>query len=837
MLVVELVLKALSRSKSFSLIFILNFCLAIAALSYLQFFKGSIDTSLETKAKSLLGADIVISSRFPITDTQIEDIKKQLPEIKNFQQGISTVSMISSNKRARLMELVKIEEGFPYYGGLVFQDNSTYPQGELIATLPKENEVWVYEEVLDLLGLKSGDTVQIASRDFVIQKIIVEDSLKAVSFSGFMPKIYITQKGLENTKLLQFGSTARYKLNYQFVKDLDNDTLEKIENSLEENVDQNLKVLSPNDGKDRLLRVLNFITNFLSLVSLVSFFLGLVGLIYLYSGYLRKHQKDITVLNDLGLSKKHLILTYLLHLFVLIMISSIIVFSLITISAQFLGPIVQKLVDFEFDFSLDYLFFLKSAFVLFVLSLSVGLPLILPLLQREKQSFIKTIISFIPFLLFLLLLSHWVTPAKNIGFYFASSVLVLIIFFFTIGSFILKKVDFSGHFENLALSLAFKNITRQNKTSLTLFTAIVLCTTFFSLIPQVGSSLSNALTLSVEDRPRFFVIDAKENQLKDIQTQVENIGAKLENTSPMIRARIIKINDIDFTKHTLKNADKKLKNDKNELKNATVNLSYRDDLKKSEKIIEGRAFSGVYDSQDFSKPIELSVEKNYASRRGIKLGDSITFDVLGLQIQTKVVNIRSVQWNEFVPNFFFILQEGAINDAPKTILATISSGDYDASKMLITLADTFPSLTVIDVKSLFESFASLVKNVTTITDKMSLYSIIIGLLMSFIIIQYQMNLQKNNILRLKMIGVKNKTIRNSFLIEFGLIALSASSFGIILGSIGSYIISKELFESYWDFRPDILLLYFFFIPILTLVIVSFFTSKIIHQKENLLFGE
>ncbi|MGB3750383.1 MAG: FtsX-like permease family protein, partial [Arcobacteraceae bacterium] len=654
MLIVELVLKALSRSKSFSLIFIFNFCLAIAALSYLQFFKGSIDSSLETKAKSLLGADIVISSRFPITDTQIEDIKTKLPEIKHFNQGISTVSMISSNKRARLMELVKIEENFPYYGGLVFEDSSNYPQGELIANLPKENEVWVYKEVLDLLGLQNGDTIQIANQDFFIQKIITEDSLKAISFSGFMPKIYISQKGLEKTKLLQFGSTARYKLNYKFTKNLDNDTLEKIENELKKSVDQNLRVLSPNDGKDRLLSVLNFITNFLSLVSLVSFFLGLVGLIYLYSGYLRKHQKDITVLNDLGFSKKNLILTYLLHLFVLIMISSIIVFSLITISAQFLGPIVQKLVDFEFNFSLDYLFFLKSIVVLFVLSLSVGLPLILPLLQREKRSFFKTVVSFIPFLLFLLLLSHFVTPAKNIGFYFAGSVLVLIIIFFAIGSFILKRVDFSGHFENLSLSLAFKNITRQNKTSLTLFTAIVLCTTFFSLIPQVGSSLSNALTLSVEDRPRFFVIDAKEDQLNDIQTQVNNLGADLENSSPMIRARIIKINDIDFTKHALDKADQKLKNDKNELKNATVNLSYRNEIKKSENIIEGRAFSGVYDSQDFSKPVELSVEKNYASRRGIELGDSITFDVLGLQVQTKVVNIRSVKWNEFVPNFFFI---------------------------------------------------------------------------------------------------------------------------------------------------------------------------------------
>ena len=834
MLIIELVLKALSRSKSFSLIFILNFCLAIASLSYLQFFKGSMENSLQSKSKSLLGADIVITSRFPITDDQIEDIKNKLPQIKSFNKGLSTVSMIASNERARLMEVVKINEDYPFYGGLIFKDKSVYPNG---IEIPKSNEIWVYQEVLDLLAVKKNEKLKIGNESFIIKKVIKEDSLKAVSFSGFMPKIYISEEGLKKTKLLQFGSTARYKLNYLFEKNFSNDELEIIENKVEKNIDQNLRVLSPNDGRDRLLRVLNFLTNFLSLVSLISFFLGLVGLIYLYSGFLRKHQKDITVLSDIGLSKKNLCFTYLLHLFILISISTIIVFLFISLSAQFIAPIVQKLVGFEFDFILDYYFFLKSSLVLLLLSLSVGLPLILPLLQKEKRGFYKIILSFIPFLGVLLVLSHFVTPIKYVGFFFALAVLILIILFFTIGSFILKRFDFTGHLENLSLSLAVKNITRQNKTSLTLFTAILLCTSFFSLIPQVGSSLSNALSLSIEDRPRFFVVDAKEEQIENMAMQINKIGGKLENLSPMIRGRIIKVNDVDFTKHSLKNADEKLKADNNELKNRTVNLSYRNELKKSEEIIEGRKFSGVYNSADFTKPIELSIEKSYAKRRGINLGDRIVFDILGLELETVVVNIRSVKWTEFVPNFFFVLQEGAIEDAPKTILATISRGEYNASEMLIKLSDTYPSLTVIDVKDLFETFANLVKNVTSITDKMSLYSIIIGLLMSFIIIQYQMNLQKNNILRLKMIGIKNKTIRNSFLIEFGLISLSASSLGIVLGSLGSYTISSILFESYWDFRPDILLIYFFFIPILTILIVSFFTSKMINQKENILFGE
>ena len=234
MLILELVYKALARSKSFSIIFILNFSLAIASLSYLQFFKGSMESSLDVKSKSLLGADIVISSRFPITDEQKLKIKEKLPQIKNFDEGLSTVSMIASSKRARLMELVKVNQGYPYYGGLVFQDKSIFPNGQ---ALPKDNEIWVYQEVLKLLELKKGETLKIGTKSFIIKKVITTDSSKSVSFSGFMPKIYISEEGLNSTGLLQFGSTANYKLNYKFKDTLDNDQLEVLENELESNID------------------------------------------------------------------------------------------------------------------------------------------------------------------------------------------------------------------------------------------------------------------------------------------------------------------------------------------------------------------------------------------------------------------------------------------------------------------------------------------------------------------------------------------------------------------------------------------------------------------------
>lgn len=54
-----------------------------------------------------------------------------------------------------------------------------------------------------------------------------------------MPKVYISEEGLK-TELLQFGSTARYKLNYLFQEEFTNDKLEEIENTLEKQGSKNL---------------------------------------------------------------------------------------------------------------------------------------------------------------------------------------------------------------------------------------------------------------------------------------------------------------------------------------------------------------------------------------------------------------------------------------------------------------------------------------------------------------------------------------------------------------------------------------------------------------------
>ena len=106
------------------------------------------------------------------------------------------------------------------------------------------------------------------------------------------------------------------------------------------------------------------------------------------------------------------------------------------------------------------------------------------------------------------------------------------------------------------------------------------------------------------------------------------------------------------------------------LRNRSLNLSSRQRLSASETLIKGRDFSGVYD-QNKNPVVEASLEKRYAKRLNLDIGDHFKVDIMGLEVEAKVINTRKVRWSSFQPNFFILFQPGLLEEAPRTHLASI----------------------------------------------------------------------------------------------------------------------------------------------------------------------
>ena len=66
------------------------------------------------------------------------------------------------------------------------------------------------------------------------------------------------------------------------------------------------------------------------------------------------------------------------------------------------------------------------------------------------------------------------------------------------------------------------------------------------------------------------------------------------------------------------------------------------------------------------------MEQEFGARLQVGIGDRMVVDILGIELEGQIVNLRKVRWNSFQPNFFMLVQTGVLDEAPKTYLASVS---------------------------------------------------------------------------------------------------------------------------------------------------------------------
>ena len=80
-----------------------------------------------------------------------------------------------------------------------------------------------------------------------------------------------------------------------------------------------------------------------------------------------------------------------------------------------------------------------------------------------------------------------------------------------------------------------------------------------------------------------------------------------------------------------------------------------------------RASGGRATGPDADGVFEISLEQSLAEELGVSVGDTITWDVQGVRIRTRITSLRDVEWTRFEPNFFVVFQPAALRDAPQSL--------------------------------------------------------------------------------------------------------------------------------------------------------------------------
>ncbi len=181
--------------------------IGVAALVAIDSFTDNLRDSVRGQARALLGADLALSSRRPLTpaaNAVIDSLEARGGEVAR-QTSFSAMAYVRRTSGTRLVQVAAVEAGFPFYGEIHTDPAAAW------GALQQGGRVVVDPSLLTALDARVGDTLSLGEARFVITGVVTSAPNNVGIRTAFGPRVYIPARDLPATQLLGFGSRAEYE--------------------------------------------------------------------------------------------------------------------------------------------------------------------------------------------------------------------------------------------------------------------------------------------------------------------------------------------------------------------------------------------------------------------------------------------------------------------------------------------------------------------------------------------------------------------------------------------------------------------------------------------------
>lgn len=767
------------------------------ALSTLQ---ASLRTALQANAKESVTADFEVYTRRLFQDTEMKSVREAVSPFASESQTIEMLSMITAGHESRLMQIHAVDSAYPLYGQLKLKNRGLVHGGEH-AMLDNELRVWVYPEVLLQLQTEVGQKIELGGQSFVIEDVIEDDPTQVFQATSLAPRVYLSMASLKKTNLLQFGATLVQTLFFRFSDERRVDEAKR--SFLKEIKDPAMIGRTYLESSQDSGRMMNYLFDYLALGALVGVSLSGFGMAALIRSWLNQKMKHYAIYTSLGLSSADIRRVFMFQLSVMAFATAIVSFALASAVLPALFYSVKNWISISVDFGLHFETVVKGFLLVWLGALAVALPYLQQLRQIPAAQLFSESASlnsgfsrrlwlwWAPLLIGFWLLSVREANSIRLGSFFVASLFGSYLVLGLLGWLCFR---FLGRVRGLWwIRQALLYLSRR-PALLSTFLALSIGSLLTTLIPQLRAGLQAEVSgPSEKDLPALFLFDIQDEQVSPLKKFAVRENIILQNISPLIRSRILSINGVPYERaeETGRFATRESEEDAR-MRNRGLNLSAREGLYESERLLKGRELNPHPLPH---APIELSVEKWYAEKLGLKLGDEMLFDIQGVEIKGQVVNFREVHWNRFEPNFFIITRPESLPDAPKIWLANFAQMSVDQKhKVQADLAREFPNVSSVDVERAVTKVLEIIDRMTIALQVMAGLAWVSGLFVLLALLYRQVSLQKWDANLYRLLGARRPDLFKVFQTQFTVLVISSVVLGSVLSLLLSWITTEQFFD-------------------------------------------
>jgi putative ABC transport system permease protein len=214
--------------------------------------------------------------------------------------------------------------------------------------------------------------------------------------------------------------------------------------------------------------------------------------------------------------------------------------------------------------------------------------------------------------------------------------------------------------------------------------------------------------------------------------------------------------------------------------NREYRSTYRDTLTSGEKITSGKWFSRTA-LEGLSDTTEMSLEVDVAEELRVKLGDVITWNVQGVEIPTRITSLREVDWAQFSPNFFAVLEPRALSSAPaQYVLLARVPGDSAVQRLQHDVVVSWPNISSIDLSLVQRTIEGVIRQVSTAVRFLGLFSVAMGIPVLFSAVAATRRARMREGVLLKTLGATRRQVRMVLIAEYTALGVLGALTGLVL---------------------------------------------------------
>ncbi len=182
----------------------------------------------------------------------------------------------------------------------------------------------------------------------------------------------------------------------------------------------------------------------------------------------------------------------------------------------------------------------------------------------------------------------------------------------------------------------------------------------------------------------------------------------------------------------------------------------------------------------------------------LKIGDTVTVNVLGRNVTARIANLRAVDWQSLGINFVLVFSPGTFAGAPHTDIATLTFVDggttAEETALIKALADVFPTVSAIRVKDALDAVDRIVSNLVAALRGASSVTLIAAALVLGGALAASQQFRIYDAVILRTLGATRLRLLSAYALEYLFIGLAAVVFAISAGTLAAWLVVTRVME-------------------------------------------